>query len=53
MRPKTLDWIEFRDILFPIVTGRYIEEHVRKLFDLFDINKTGYLSFQEIIGKIS
>ncbi|CAF3156375.1 unnamed protein product [Rotaria sp. Silwood2] len=47
-RPKTLDWIEFRDILFPIITGRYTERHIRKLFDLFDTNKNGYLSLHEI-----
>ncbi|CAF1217905.1 unnamed protein product [Rotaria sordida] len=47
-RPKTLDWIEFRDILFPIITGRYTERHIRKLFDIFDTSKDGYLSLQEI-----
>ncbi|UJR14875.1 hypothetical protein I4U23_001860 [Adineta vaga] len=49
IRSKTLDWIEFRDILFPILTGRYMERHIRKLFDLFDTSKDGYLSFEEII----
>jgi hypothetical protein len=29
-----------------------METHIRKLFDLFDINKTGYLSLQEITGRI-
>jgi len=29
-----------------------MEVHIRKLFDLFDINKTGYLSLQEITGRI-
>jgi Ca2+-binding EF-hand superfamily protein len=44
--------MEFRDILFPIITGRYMEEHIRKLFSLFDINKNGCLGFKEITGKI-
>ncbi|CAF4325288.1 unnamed protein product, partial [Rotaria magnacalcarata] len=35
-RCDSLDWIAFRDILFPIITGRYTERHIRKLFDLFD-----------------
>jgi Ca2+-binding EF-hand superfamily protein len=47
-----MDWIEFRDILFPILTGRYMERHIRKFFDLFDTTKDGYLSLQEITGKI-
>ncbi|CAF1160013.1 unnamed protein product [Rotaria sordida] len=49
IRSKTFDWIEFRDILFPILTGRYMKRHIRKLFDLFDINKDSYLSLEEII----
>ncbi|CAF1050170.1 unnamed protein product [Adineta ricciae] len=48
-RSKTLDWTEFRDVLFPIVTSRYTERHIRKLFDLFDTSKDGFLSFEEII----
>ncbi|UJR31832.1 hypothetical protein I4U23_019309 [Adineta vaga] len=47
-RLATLDWIEFRDILFPMVSGRYTEQHIRKLFDLFDISGDGHLSVQEI-----
>ena len=43
--------MEFRDILFPIITGRYTERHIRKLFDLFDTSKDGHLSLQEIAGK--
>ncbi len=43
--------MEFRDILFPIITGRYTERHIRKLFDLFDTSRDGYLSLQEISGK--
>jgi Ca2+-binding EF-hand superfamily protein len=50
---NTLDWIGFRDILFPILTGRYTEGHLRNLFNLFDVNKTGYLSRQELAGKIN
>ncbi|CAF1399004.1 unnamed protein product [Adineta steineri] len=50
IRSKTLDWNEFRDILFPILTGRYMEKHIRKLFDLFDTTKDGYLTLQEIIA---
>ena len=50
VRSATLDWIEFRDILFPIITGRYTERHVRKLFDLFDTTRDGFLSIQEIAG---
>ncbi|CAF3471943.1 unnamed protein product [Rotaria socialis] len=49
IRSKTLDWIEFRDILFPILTGRYTEKHIRKLFDLFDLKKDGYLSLVQIV----
>jgi Ca2+-binding EF-hand superfamily protein len=52
-RSETLDWIEFRDILFPIITGRYIERHIRALFDLFDTSRDGYLSLQEIAGRHS
>ncbi|CAF1183420.1 unnamed protein product [Adineta ricciae] len=48
-RSKTLDWTEFRDVLFPIITSRYTERHIRKLFDLFDTSKDGFLSFEEII----
>ncbi len=29
-----------------------MEEHIRKLFSLFDINKNGCLGFKEITGKI-
>ncbi|CAM4782059.1 unnamed protein product [Rotaria magnacalcarata] len=47
-RCDSLDWIAFRDILFPIITGRYTERHIRKLFDLFDTSKDGRLSVQEI-----
>ena len=47
----TLDWPEFRDILFPLITGRYTERHIRKLFELFDTTQDGYLSLQEISGK--
>lgn len=50
-RSQTLDWVEFRDILFPIISGRYTERHIRKLFDLFDTGHDGYLSLQEIAGK--
>lgn len=50
-RPSTLDWTEFRDIIFPIITGRYLERHIRKLFDLFDTSKDGHLSVQEIARK--
>lgn len=50
-RLKTLDWEDFRDVLFPILTGRYTERHLRKLFDLFDINQTGYLFSKELTGK--
>ncbi|CAF1959714.1 unnamed protein product [Rotaria magnacalcarata] len=49
IRSKTLDWIEFRDILFPILTGRYTEQHIRKLFDLLDLRKDGYLSLVQIV----
>ncbi|CAF3295658.1 unnamed protein product [Rotaria sp. Silwood2] len=49
IRSKTLDWTEFRDILFPILSGRYMERHIQKLFNVFDINKNGYLSLEEII----
>ncbi|CAF1133464.1 unnamed protein product, partial [Didymodactylos carnosus] len=47
-RPDTLNWNEFRDILFPILTGHYMDRHVRKLFELFDTSKDGYLSKGEI-----
>ncbi|CAM2724985.1 unnamed protein product [Rotaria socialis] len=47
-RRDSLDWIAFRDILFPIITGRYTERHIRNLFDLFDTSKDGRLSVQEI-----
>ena len=42
----------FRDILFPILTARYTEDHLRKLFDLFDSDQTGRLSTEELAGKI-
>jgi Ca2+-binding EF-hand superfamily protein len=29
-----------------------MEEHIRKIFGLFNINKNGYLSKEEITGKI-
>ncbi|CAF3803794.1 unnamed protein product, partial [Adineta steineri] len=47
-RSETLDWVEFRDILFPMISGRYTEQHIRKLFDLFDTSGDGHLSVQEI-----
>ena len=47
-RSTTLDWTEFRDILFPIITGRRTERQIRTLFNLFDTRKDGYLSLQEI-----
>ena len=50
-RSSTLDWVEFRDILFPMVSGRYTEQHIRKLFNLFDLSGDGHLSVQEIAGK--
>ena len=50
-RPKTLDWTEFRDVLFPIITGRYMEQHLRQLFELFDTQKTGHLASSDITGK--
>ncbi len=42
---------KFRDILFPLLAGRCTEQNIRKLFDLFDTSKDGYLSLQEIAGK--
>ncbi|CAF1279237.1 unnamed protein product, partial [Didymodactylos carnosus] len=47
-REDTLKWNEFRDILFPILTGHYSDRHVRKLFELFDTSNDGYLSKEEI-----
>lgn len=47
-RSTTMDWIEFRDVLFPIITGRRTERQIRALFNLFDTNQNGYLSLQEI-----
>lgn len=29
-----------------------MEEHIRKLFDLFDIDNNGYLSSKQTIGKL-
>jgi hypothetical protein len=52
VRPKTIDWIEFRDLLYPIVTGRYLERHFRQLFDLFDTRKIGFIFEEGIIGNI-
>lgn len=46
-----MTWFEFRDILFPLITGRYTERHIRKLFELFDTTQDGYLSLQEIAGR--
>ena len=50
-RSNTLDWEDFRDILFPILTGRYTKGHLRKLFDLFDLNQTGYLFSKELASR--
>ena len=48
---KNVNWIEFREILFPIITGRFSDRHLRRLFDLFDQNRCGTLTNDEIRGK--